>query len=104
MDNCVRFTKDHIPAINSWYGLRAMPSVPENLFPDIGFIVPGIGCGFLYKTDSALCFLDGYMANPNTTKEERKDAFYAITRYLMRDAKDHGFTQILAYTKHQRRR
>lgn len=85
--------------INAWYAMRGMPSLEECLFPDVGYIVPGIGAGFIYQTDSSLCFIEGYISSPKTTKEERKDAFDYITNALIRAAKEHGFRSILAYTQ-----
>lgn len=99
MAKIVRFSKKDIPEVNSWYVARGISPINENLFPDIGFICHGVGAGFIYQTDSALCFIDGYIAHPMTTKEDRKEAFDDITNALIRTAKDHGFDQILAYTK-----
>lgn len=99
MAKLVRFNKSHIPEINSWYVARKMASLNDNLFPDIGYLVHGVGAGFIYQTDSALCFIDGYISHPLTNKEERKAAFDEITKALIMVAKEHGFDQILAYTK-----
>lgn len=95
----VRFSPENIPEINAWYCLRGMEPLNKHLFPDVGFIVSGVCAGFIYQTDSALCFLDGYVSNPDTTKEQRKEAFDKITTALILTAKDHGFTSILAYIK-----
>jgi len=95
----VRFSEEHIPEINSWYCQRGMETLSKHLFPDVGFIVRGVGAGFIYQTDSSLCFLDGYISNPESTKEHRKDSFDKITHALILTAKDHGFRSILAYTQ-----
>lgn len=87
--------------INAWYAMRGFHPIGEHLFPDVGYIVPGIGAGFIYQTDSSLCFIEGYISNPTSTKAERKEAFDAITVSLIHAAKDHGFTSMLAYTKHE---
>lgn len=94
-----RVTKDDIQTINSWYAIRGMQTLGEHLFPDIGFIVDNVGAGFIYQTDSSLCFLDGYVSNPGSTKDQRKTAFDSISNALILTAKAHGFSQILAYTK-----
>lgn len=97
--NMRRFIVEDIAQVNSWYRARAMPTVSEHLFPDIGMIVDGIGAGFIYQTDSSMCFLDGYISNPETTREERAEAFDKISHALILTAKEYGFSQILAYTK-----
>jgi hypothetical protein len=96
-----RVIKEDYPTINKWYLARGMMPLSEHLYPDIGFIVENIGAGFLYQTDSALCFIDGYISSPSSDKEERRVAFDKITTAIVRTAKDHGFRSILAYTKNQ---
>jgi hypothetical protein len=94
------FQPEDIKQINSWYGARGIPPIDKHLFPDVGYIEPGVAAGFLYQTDSSLCFIDGYVANPAAPKASRGEAFDAITISIVRTAKDHGFRQILAYTEH----
>lgn len=94
-----RFTKKDIPTINAWYQARKLPPLHPELYPDIGYIVENVAAGFIYQTDSVLCFIEGYIANPQTSKEERKAAFDEITTALIRTAKDHGFKSILAYSQ-----
>lgn len=86
--------------INSWNNARCLPFIAEHMFPDVGYVVDDIAAGFLYQTDSSLCFIDGYISNPASDKAERKEAFDLITDNIIRAAKDHGFLSILAYTQH----
>lgn len=94
-----RFILEDIPTVNAWYLSRGMFPLNEHMFPDVGFIVENVGAGFLYQTDSSLCFMDGYISSPATTRDERAAAFEKISQALIRTAKDHGFKEILAYTK-----
>ena len=94
-----RVIEADLPVIDKWYLSRGMLPPEKHLYPEIGFIVDNVGAGFIYQTDSALCFFDGYISSPASTKDERKEAFDKITLALVRTAKDHGFRQILAYTK-----
>lgn len=87
--------------INAWYAMRGLPELHEHLFPDVGYIVPGVGAGFIYQTDSSLCFIEGYISNPSSTKAQRKESFDHITNALIRAAKEHGFRSILAYTQNE---
>lgn len=99
MDKCRPFDEVDMEEVNGWYCSRGMRPLSYHMFPDVGYIVPGIGAGFLYQTDSSLCFIDGYISSPVSTREERREAFDLITNAIIRTAKDHGFQQILAYTR-----
>lgn len=63
----------------------------RELFPSVGFIVPGIAVYFLYQTDSKICFLESMVANPETSKEARDEALNSITSEILREARDRGF-------------
>jgi hypothetical protein len=93
------FEEKDIETINGWYRARQQPELNKYLFPDTGFFIENVAVGFLYRTDSCLCFLDGYVCSPSSTKEQRAAAFEKITHMLIRVAKDQGYTRILAYTK-----
>lgn len=94
-----RVIESDFGVINKWFGLRGEPNIPKGYFPDVGFIAENVGAGFLYQTDSTLCFIDGYISNPASTKAEREDAFEWITRSLLLTAKEHKFTMVLAYSQ-----
>lgn len=91
--------KDH-NTINLWQNAHGLARLEEHLFPSVGYIVENVAAGFLYQTDSSLCFIDGYISNPASDKAERREAFDQITDNVIRTARDHGFRNILAYTQH----
>lgn len=91
----------HFPQISHWYRDRDMSIPHPKFFPETGFVVENIAAGFIYKTDSKICLLDGYISNPKTTKEDRKKALDIITSDLIIYAKESGFLSILAYTKNE---
>lgn len=93
------FTIADLDEINYWYRLRDLQPVDDSLIPNIGFIVPKVAAGFLYKTDSAVCLFDGYITNPQSDKTTRDKALDAITAELISAAKDYGFQSTLAFTK-----
>lgn len=97
---CKRFTIEDIPQINAWNAMRFMPKIDEWFFPKIGFVVDNIAAGFIYQTDSVLCFIDGYVSNPDSNRLDRKAAFDLITNNLLIIAKEFGFKSVLAYTQH----
>lgn len=96
-----KFIQEDLAQVNRWHALHEMPVIGYDDLPEIGFIVPGVCAGFLYQTDSSVCMLDGYISNPESEKNARKDALDAITFLLITTAKDLMFTTIMAFTKNQ---
>lgn len=98
-NKCRKYSISDIKTLNEWYAAHRLDVPEEDMFPEIGYLVPEIGCGFIYQTDSSLCFIDGYISNPESTGDERRDAFDIITQNLLIAAKEAGFRAILAYTE-----
>jgi poly-gamma-glutamate capsule biosynthesis protein CapA/YwtB (metallophosphatase superfamily) len=93
------FKKEDIQTVNEWekaWGLN--PSALDH-YPETGFIVEEVCAGFLYKTDSSICFIDGYISNPKTEKEIRKKALDLVTEEIFKAGKEMGFKTCIAYTE-----
>jgi hypothetical protein len=87
--------------INRWEALHGADLTPIEALPQVGFIYPGVCAGFLLQTDSAVCFLDGFTANPEVEKEKRRLALDSVTEKLLITAKDLGFKSVLAFTSNE---
>ena len=97
MNRAVPFiASDHLSQLNQWHSIRGLSPVNRGDLPSTGFIVLGIAAGFLYLTDSNLAFLDGYIANPETTSLERKPALDLITDCLMDAAQKAGVKRLVS--------
>ena len=89
------FLKDYEELLSWWnhYKWDVPPSL--ELLPSIGFVVERDGkkiCAcFLYTSNSILCMIDWFIANPFTTREERKGALDFMINEAAREAKDMGF-------------
>ena len=83
--------------MRSWFQARNEDLVPEAL-PEWGFIVPGIGAGFIYKTDSSVAFFENLVAAPGLSKEERGHLIDAITTAVIQKAEELGFKVLMGYT------
>lgn len=75
-----------------------MSVVPWDRLPVTGYFVPGVAAGYMYKADAGLCLIEGYITNPEVDKGIRHAAMNRITATLIREAKEQGFTSILAFT------
>jgi hypothetical protein len=56
--------------------------------------------GFLYETNSALCWVEFIVANPNVEKEERGECLDKLIQEFTIEAQSLGFGAIFASIKH----
>jgi hypothetical protein len=83
-----------------WYVGHREAAPRAEWLPATGRIVPQVAAGFLYRTDSSLGFIDGFVSNPRAAPTEVKAALEAILKGLEADAKRLGMTVIVGNTKH----
>lgn len=86
------------PELGRWYRARGQGLRPETL-PKCGVMVPNLAAGFLYRTDSTVCLLDGYVTNPDAPSLPRARALREITTSLLTSAKLVGATYVMALCK-----
>ncbi len=77
----------------SWWLKRCNGALDQALFSDTGFIIDGHAAIFLYKTNSAVCYLEMLIANPDVDADSAIDA--VITAGLI-EAQKLGFKVVLA--------
>jgi len=87
--------------LSSWLLSRGTRPPELDLFPEIGVIVPGVACGFLYKTDSKICYIENLIANPEVSEEDRNKALDVIVAELIKIGTDLGFRAMLGISKLQ---
>lgn len=90
--------EQHFAQVLRWFELFGETMIPEAL-PQTGYIVPGVAAGFLYRTDSSVCWLESLIANKDVPKEERTRALDVVVVALTRDAKKLGFKTLLGSTQ-----
>lgn len=90
------FDPTDLPTLNSWYAAHGLQELRAGLIPLVGFIVPNVAAGFLYRTDAAeLALIEGYVTNPAATATNRSLALHAITEELLRSARNSGIRTIV---------
>lgn len=73
--------------VASWYVAHGQVPPGESLLPPAGLIEPGVAAGFLYRTDSALCLIEGVIVNPAAGKREQAKALSEIIDGLLSQAR-----------------
>lgn len=95
---------DHYEIISDWWTGHDWTVLPQQVLPHNGLIVyddnTPICAGFLYKTDSAICWLEWVISNPLAKKEQRSEALNALIDCLVGLAKTMGFSIIFTSIKH----
>lgn len=91
------YTANDLQEINGWHRARGFLPVELDTLPPTGLIVPGVAVGFLYRTDSQLGMLDGFISNPEAPKEQRAAALMHIGQVL---ADSFQGKHLLVYTGH----
>jgi hypothetical protein len=82
---------------------ESLPQLDENLFN--GIIASkdnkDIASGFLYKTNSNMCWIEFIVTNPKTTSEERNEGVLKVLEELSSVAKRLGFSIVFSSIKNQ---
>lgn len=94
-----RFCEEDLDEVNDWYQAHGLKKIQKDLVPEYGLIEDGVGCGFLYLTDSSICHVDGYVTNPSASQEKRAKALYEMTEMLSYMARELGFKKLVAFTQ-----
>lgn len=95
------FRDEDIDEINGWMESRAAGRIPSEFLSRTGYIAPDVACGFLYATDSRICFLDFYISNPKIPAEKRSEALDKITISLIKTAKERKYKLIMGASSHK---
>lgn len=85
--------------IRRWHRSHGLDMAADGKFPRNGMIVPGVAAGFLYSTDSSVCFIEGFVSNPEASVMERGRALRDIGAGLLLLAKRLGFSRAVSTTQ-----
>lgn len=97
-----RYEDRDFAEVDSWFGAqRNGAHLDKGALPEIGFIVSEVACGFLYKTDSNMCILETFVANPRAHKEVRDEAVHTVIRRLIALSKELGFKYVYGFSTSQ---
>lgn len=90
------YTSLDYPTLCSWQSARNKEMFQSDLLSDIGFIVDDKACGFLYTTNSKVCYIETLLSNPNNKDTKAIDE---VVEAIISKAKELGFNLILSTTK-----
>lgn len=82
-----------IEQLKQWVTDHGMPGeafTPDVLPPSGGYIVDGLGCVFLYLTQSTLAYVDNMFTNPKAPFGERREAGRILIDAIIEHAKQNN--------------
>ena len=80
-----------------WYRAHGLTAPPAEMLPPTGLIAEGLAAGFLYRTDGALCLIDGMISNPSAPLLARARAMHRIVDALLATACAAGLHRVLGF-------
>lgn len=101
----VKFNFDlHMPIVTEWWKAHDWPAVEVDTLPETGCIVfngeSPVCAGFLYKTDSAACWIEWVISDPKSDKEVRGKCLDAMMQLLVSIGEALGYRITVGYLTH----
>lgn len=88
--------KKHLPVLSSWLAHYKLPMPDSRQFSATGWVVNKIAIGFLFETNSAQCYMDHVIADPEATPDDRDCALKVLFRKIESAAKENGNVMLIA--------
>ena len=97
-----RFDWDkHGDAMFSWYEGHGWPSLPKAMFPTVGFVVEGLCAGWLYQSDSVVCWFEWIVSNPEAEKRQVHKALAELYDHAIIQSEELGYSSIFSSFNHK---
>jgi hypothetical protein len=96
------FDLDDYLEVEKWWKSWGWSPIPPTFLSSTGFVVESdklICAGWLYKTDSAVCWAENYIANKEVGKKERAEGLDMLIETLIQEGKKEGFKVMMSSTR-----
>jgi hypothetical protein len=95
----------HYETVTEWWKAQNWPVIPLSHLPKTGFLVSHDGkpaaAGWLYKTDSAMCWLEFIVASPEIRHEPRASVLSVLISSAKMAAELMGFQTVFMSIQNQ---
>ena len=85
--------------INTWLKARSQRALNKSELPKVGMIFENVLAGFLYQTDSDMCFIENFVSNPKAKRKSVSSAIDFMTAHFVIKAKELGKPKVFVFTK-----
>lgn len=87
-----------LDTLNAWCVARGMSPFPDGWLPPVGYWVPNVLGAFMYRTDARVAYVECVISNPDTTKEQRREATLLVSEAIEGHAAREGFLYLVGLT------
>ena len=97
--------------LKDWWGFwrfpsPSIPSLPQYEQGSFNGLIAShngkdLAAGFLYETNSAMCWIEYIVTNPKTSSEEREEAILKVLEELSSSARELGYLAIFSSLKNE---
>lgn len=91
------------PDAVDWWADHSWPVIPPQMLPELGLVAEDDGfkycMGWLYRTDSKICWLEYIVANPDAPLKKRSKAIDLLIEGAIFSAKEMGYKVIFSSLK-----
>lgn len=98
--------RKHYAEIRSWWSNHAWPGIDPEMLPKNGFVVESgeqmICAGWLYSSDSAICWMEWIVGNPHISSQERGIGLDLLIQAIRDKARNLGFKIIFMSVQNER--
>lgn len=92
------FEATDIIEVNAWLREHAHPTIDLIELPKIGYIIPGVACGFLRLCEGGAGIIESMATNPKVPMHRRGMALYAISATLIHHARSRKIHKLIAFS------
>lgn len=97
---CVKYDENvHHEELASWMIKRGWPILPQWMLPKDGFVVPGVCCGFIYRSDErpSIAFFEWIFTSPDATSESRNEGLDILIEHAMEFCRISGVKSCISF-------
>lgn len=91
----------HREQVDQWCAARKMRPIPAGWLPSTGLIVDGVAAVWLYRSDSAIIFVEGLISNPDASMITRARATEALLERAGELAAEMGARYVVGTSSHR---
>lgn len=95
-----RSSDDDWATLAHWCSGHGFPMMPEEMYPDEGFIVDDLAIAWLYQSETPIGWLEWMIVNPDK-KRNGMVALSHIYDYALEKAKDLGMMAVFSSLNHE---
>lgn len=92
------FKNTDMRSLHKWMHKHNMQPLLDGPPSLTGFIVPGVACAFIIKTEGKVCLMESLITNPHASSAARHKALDALFTCIKQASVELGYEGVIGYT------